>query len=80
MLAIVDNPGRASIWTCEKELVVCMWYFCVEWGCFVLSKLWKLGMKKKKKAYNHCQQIMSLSLCVEGAGVSAQATIYEYGA
>lgn len=34
----------------------------------------------KKKAYNHCQQIMSLSLCVEGAGVSAQATIYEYGA
>lgn len=36
--------------------------------------------EKKKKAYNHCQQIMSLSLCVEGAGVSAQATIYEYGA
>lgn len=59
-LAIVDNPGSFTFECVEKEVEVYV-CFCVKWGCFVLSKLWKHGINK---AYTQCQKIMSLSLWI----------------
>ena len=68
MLAIVDNAGKASHldeWKrrCCRECV-CV-FVCGVVLCAVKADEASDETKKKKRAYNHCQQIMSLSLCIE---------------